>query len=118
MDACRFNQDGKHREFLLPGPFPRGGKKKCCQDCLRFLGWEGGEKNASGEAPKQLYTVQAEDKDKIFILQSGDLNSYEEEFLKSIARRDQWSAKQKNYFDLICKNYLTPKEESTNDDPF
>lgn len=112
-----YTKDGKHREFILPGPFSKADGKKVCQDCCRFLGWH--NENKPLEAPPASFEPGAVERDCIHLLEAGNLNDWEKKFCADIARKHAWTEKQHAAFKRIRDKYLKEgkKNESTSTVP-
>lgn len=112
MDECKWShtKDGKHREFILPGPFAKAEGKKVCQDCCRFLGWHNQREMAPGTSQVAYNSkVTSEDRDTIFLLQAEKLTDWETKFVSDISKRHEWSEKQRVTFERVKSKYFTSK---------
>lgn len=110
-EECKwsFTKDGKHREFILPGPFLQAAGKKVCQDCLKYLGWH--EPQERGE--KIVTPVSAEDRNAFFLLKDGPLPEWEAKFIGDISKRHELTEKQRTIFERIKKQYLSENKTPT-----
>lgn len=117
MDECKwsFGQTGKHREFILPGPFGKANGKLVCQDCLKFLGWhELKEKEKKEDLDNPIEPATEGEKTTLYLLAKGQLPDWEAKFVSDLMKKDNWSRKQRNIFDRLCHQYI--KVEKTSDD--
>jgi len=118
MDECKwsFDRSGKHREFILPGPFAKANGKLVCQDCLKFLGWH---ELKSPEPKKEdpdnpMEPATEEEKTTLYLLAKGQLPEWESKFVSDLTKKDIWSKKQRKIFDRLCHQYI--KVEKTSHD--
>lgn len=110
-DECKwsFTKDGKHREFILPGPFSQARGKKVCQDCLKYLGWH-------EPAEKTVTPVSEDDRNSLFLLREGPLPDWEAKFIGDISKRHELTEKQRTIFERIKAQYLSSKASTPTKD--
>jgi hypothetical protein len=108
-DECKwsYTKDGKHREFILPGPFTQAAGKKVCQDCLKWLGYH-------EPVAKETSPVSEDDRSSLHLLQAGKLPDWEAKFINDVAKRHEFTEKQRTIFNRIKDEYLkTAKKQET-----
>jgi hypothetical protein len=115
MDDCKwsFDRSGKHREFILPGPFAKANGKLVCQDCLKFLGWheiKAQEKKEDLDNPIEPATD--EEKTTLYILVKGQLPEWEAKFVSDLMKKEMWSKKQRKIFERLCNQYIKVEKTS------
>ena len=100
-EECKwsYTKDGKHREFILPGPFANAEGKKVCQDCLKYLG-------LVNPAPKEASPVTSTDMNNLKLLMNGTLTEWETKFLNDIKSKTEWTKNQRATFEKVRDKYF------------
>lgn len=100
-EECKwsYTKDGKHREFILPGPFLNAEGKKVCQDCLKYLG-------LVNPAPKETSPVTGTDMNSLKLLMNGTLTEWETKFLNDIKSKPEWTKNQRATFEKVRDKYF------------
>ena len=111
-DECKwsYTKDGNHREFILPGPFSQAAGKRICQDCCKYLGW-------NQPVEKTVTPVTPDDRDTIHLLQAETLPDWETKFISDVAKRHEWSEKQRTIFDRIKNQHLKTTAKTPSEAP-
>lgn len=115
VEPCKWSHTGDdlHREFVLPGPFKKDGVngKKVCQDCCRFLGWVWADNQ---EKTQEKVASISPHRDLLHLVQTkiGEMNEWEQTFLKDLSKRNNWSAKQLQAFERIRSKFFEIPNEN------